>query len=127
VSNRTWLSSHRQPCATQVFADPGNCKPSLPQEGLSVGASLLAMDVNGNASFLIQRSALESIASKLAPTHVIFFRIALLLSPLSQRSQCFIAGRHTQLGVDVLEVPLDGFLTEIEGLCNALVGHRLLK
>jgi hypothetical protein len=33
-----------------------------------VGASLLAMDVNDNACFLDERIALESIASKLAPT-----------------------------------------------------------
>ncbi|VVM73748.1 hypothetical protein PS639_01911 [Pseudomonas fluorescens] len=34
----------------------------------SVGASLLAMDVNDNAFFLDERVALETIASKLAPT-----------------------------------------------------------
>ncbi len=33
-----------------------------------MGASLLAMDVNDNACFLNKRVALESIASKLAPT-----------------------------------------------------------
>jgi hypothetical protein len=33
-----------------------------------VGASLLAMEVNDNAYFLNKRVALESIASKLAPT-----------------------------------------------------------
>jgi hypothetical protein len=33
-----------------------------------VGASLLAMDVNDNGGFLNERDALESIASKLAPT-----------------------------------------------------------
>jgi EAL domain-containing protein (putative c-di-GMP-specific phosphodiesterase class I) len=33
-----------------------------------VGASLLAMDVNDNACLLNKRAALESIASKLAPT-----------------------------------------------------------
>ncbi len=33
-----------------------------------VGASLLAMDVNEDAYFLNERGALESIASKLAPT-----------------------------------------------------------
>jgi hypothetical protein len=36
----------------------------------SVGASLLAMDVNDNACFLNKRAALESFASKLAPTGV---------------------------------------------------------
>ncbi|OOQ43651.1 hypothetical protein AO361_10870 [Pseudomonas fluorescens] len=34
----------------------------------SVGASLLAMDVNDDASILDKRGAFESIASKLAPT-----------------------------------------------------------
>ncbi|MDQ0122840.1 hypothetical protein J2W17_001787 [Pseudomonas lini] len=33
-----------------------------------VGASLLAMDVNDNAGYLEVRGALESIASRLAPT-----------------------------------------------------------
>jgi len=33
-----------------------------------VGASLLAMDVNEDAYFLNERGALESIASRLAPT-----------------------------------------------------------
>ena len=33
-----------------------------------VGASLLAMDINDNACFLDERVALETIASKLAPT-----------------------------------------------------------
>jgi hypothetical protein len=33
-----------------------------------VGAGLLAMDVNDNAGYLNDRGALESIASKLAPT-----------------------------------------------------------
>ncbi|VVO71699.1 hypothetical protein PS838_01326 [Pseudomonas fluorescens] len=36
----------------------------------TVGASLLAMDVNDNACLLVKRGALESIASKLAPTLV---------------------------------------------------------
>ncbi|CAI8847582.1 Secreted protein [Pseudomonas jessenii] len=34
----------------------------------SVGASLLAMDVNDDASILDKRGVFESIASKLAPT-----------------------------------------------------------
>ncbi|VVM70642.1 hypothetical protein PS862_01832 [Pseudomonas fluorescens] len=34
----------------------------------TVGASLLAMVVNDNAYLLVKRGALESIASKLAPT-----------------------------------------------------------
>ncbi|MNG21184.1 hypothetical protein D3C84_1055200 [compost metagenome] len=33
-----------------------------------VGASLLAMDVNDDAGFLIERGALKFFASKLAPT-----------------------------------------------------------
>ncbi|MFL8992265.1 hypothetical protein Q7W64_29715, partial [Pseudomonas sp. LLb12B] len=37
-------------------------------EQIPVGASLLAMIVNDNASLLAKRGALESIASKLAPT-----------------------------------------------------------
>jgi hypothetical protein len=36
----------------------------------SVGASLLAMDVNGDACFLKKRGAPESIASRLAPTFI---------------------------------------------------------
>lgn len=36
---------------------------------LTVGASLLAMIVNENACLLTKRSALESIASQLAPTN----------------------------------------------------------
>jgi hypothetical protein len=38
---------------------------------LSVGASLLAMDVNDDAFFLEKRIAIKSIASKLAPTVVL--------------------------------------------------------
>ncbi|NWL22116.1 hypothetical protein DM828_22755 [Pseudomonas umsongensis] len=36
----------------------------------SVGASLLAMVINENACFLNKRGALESIASRLAPTEI---------------------------------------------------------
>jgi putative Mg2+ transporter-C (MgtC) family protein len=36
----------------------------------TVGASLLAMVVNDNACLLAKRGALESIASKLAPTEL---------------------------------------------------------
>jgi hypothetical protein len=38
------------------------------EDVFAVGASLLAMDVNDNACFLSKGVALESIASKLAPT-----------------------------------------------------------
>ncbi|VVO00949.1 hypothetical protein PS914_03756 [Pseudomonas fluorescens] len=41
---------------------------ATPLAHTSVGASLLAMDVNDNACFLYERVALETIASKLAPT-----------------------------------------------------------
>jgi hypothetical protein len=52
---------------------------------VTVGASLLAMVVNDNACVLTKRGALESIASRLAPTttgHPAFF--ASFVSPLSQ-------------------------------------------
>ena len=39
-----------------------------PHLGSSVGASLLAKNVNDNAFFLDERGALEFFASKLAPT-----------------------------------------------------------
>ncbi|PNB70508.1 hypothetical protein C1X64_29505 [Pseudomonas sp. GW456-E7] len=42
----------------------------LHKNWLPVGASLLAMDVNENAGILNKRVALESIASRLAPTMV---------------------------------------------------------
>jgi hypothetical protein len=42
----------------------------LHKNWLPVGASLLAMDVNDNAGILNKRVALESIASRLAPTMV---------------------------------------------------------
>jgi len=44
----------------------------LDRRDAHVGASLLAMDVNDNAYLLDKRGALESIASKLAPTKVGF-------------------------------------------------------
>jgi len=47
----------------------------------TVGASLLAMVINDNACLLAKRSALESIASKLAPT-VWVTRIAALFASI---------------------------------------------
>ncbi len=44
----------------------------LDKRGAYVGASLLAMVVNDNACLQVKRGALESIASKLAPTKVGF-------------------------------------------------------
>ncbi|MNH22955.1 hypothetical protein D3C79_828310 [compost metagenome] len=53
-----------------VVKRPTLCGLFVERFPVPVGASLLAMVVNDNAYLLAKRGALESIASKLAPTAV---------------------------------------------------------
>ncbi|MNW21668.1 hypothetical protein D3C71_2227190 [compost metagenome] len=50
-----------------------------------------------------------------------------MLHALPGSDQRFVAPGHAELGVDVLEVPLDGLLTKVQGLGHAFVGHGLFK
>ena len=63
----------RQPLGTLELLDPAERQVALDwSRRSSVGASLLAMDVNDNAGYLESHGALALIASKLAPTGAAF-------------------------------------------------------